>query len=114
MVIKNGRNGQFLACSDYPDCKNTKSINVEEKQSETPCPDCGGKISLKNSRRGPFWGCEGYPECKFISKFEPTTIKCEEKGCDNGLLAERTYRNKDVYECVKCKARTPREVTEEK
>ena len=110
MIIKNGRNGQFLACSDYPDCKNTKSINVEEKQSQTPCPDCGGKISLKNSRRGPFWGCEGYPECKFISKFEPTTIKCKEKGCDTGLLAERTYRNKDVYECVKCKARTPREL----
>ena len=109
MAIKNGRNGQFLACTNYPDCKTTKSINVEEKVSETPCPDCGGKISLKNSRRGPFWGCEGYPECKFISKFEPTTIKCKEKGCKNGLLAERTYRNKDVYECVKCKARTPRE-----
>ncbi len=56
MIVKNGRNGQFLACSDYPDCKNTKSINVEEKTSDTPCPDCGGKISLKNSRRGPFWG----------------------------------------------------------
>ncbi|MCF6309491.1 MAG: type I DNA topoisomerase [Sulfurimonas sp.] len=108
MIIKNGRNGQFLACIDYPDCKNTKSINVEEKTSETPCPDCGGKISLKNSRRGPFWGCENYPDCKFISKFEPTKIKCKEKGC-NGLLAERTYRKKEVYECVKCKARTDRE-----
>ncbi|MDF1878196.1 type I DNA topoisomerase [Sulfurimonas sp. SAG-AH-194-C20] len=108
MVIKNGRNGQFLACSDYPDCKNTKSINVEEKNSDTPCPDCGGTISLKNSRRGPFWGCNDYPECKFISKFEPTTIKCEEKGC-KGVVAPRTYRNKEVYECVKCKARTPRE-----
>ncbi|MCW8896233.1 MAG: type I DNA topoisomerase [Sulfurimonas sp.] len=108
MIVKNGRNGQFLACSDYPDCKNTKSINVEEKTSDTPCPDCGGKISLKNSRRGPFWGCENYPDCKFISKFEPTTIKCKEKGC-NGLLAERTYRKKEVYECVKCKARTPKE-----
>ena len=108
MVIKNGRNGQFLACSNYPDCKNTKSINVEEKTSETPCPDCGGTISLKNSRRGPFWGCNNYPECKFISKFEPTTIKCKEKGC-SGVLAPRTYRNKEVYECVKCKARTPRE-----
>jgi len=108
MIVKNGRNGQFLACSNYPDCKNTKSINVEEKTSETPCPDCGGKISLKNSRRGPFWGCENYPDCKFISKFEPTTIKCKEEGC-NGVLAPRTYRNKEVYECVKCKARTPRE-----
>ena len=108
MIEKNGRNGKFLACSNYPDCKNTKSINVEEKVSETPCPDCGGKISLKNSRRGPFWGCENYPDCKFISKFEPTTIKCKEKGC-TGVLAPRTYRNKEVYECVKCKARTPRE-----
>ncbi|MDA7818222.1 type I DNA topoisomerase [Sulfurimonas sp.] len=108
MIVKNGRNGEFLACSDYPDCKNTKSIAVEEKTSDTPCPDCGGKISLKNSRRGPFWGCENYPDCKFISKFEPTTIKCKEKGCENGLLAERTYRKKEVYECVKCKARTDR------
>jgi len=108
MVIKNGRNGQFLACSDYPDCKNTKSINVPEQNSDTPCPDCGGTISLKNSRRGPFWGCNNYPDCKFISKFEPTTIKCEEKGC-KGVLAPRTYRNKEVYECVKCKSRTPRE-----
>ncbi|MCF6340355.1 MAG: type I DNA topoisomerase [Sulfurimonas sp.] len=110
MIIKNGRNGQFLACSDYPDCKNTKSIAVEEKISDTPCPDCAGKVSLKNSRRGPFWGCENYPDCKFISKFEPTTIKCKEKGCKNGLLAERTYRKKEVYECVKCKTKTPREV----
>jgi len=108
MIVKNGRNGQFLACSNYPDCKNTKSINVEEKTSETPCPECGGTISLKNSRRGPFWGCNNYPECKFISKFEPTTIKCKEKDCD-GVLAPRTYRNKEVYECIKCKKRTPRE-----
>jgi len=106
MVVKTGRNGQFLACSGYPECKNTKSINVEEKVSETPCPDCGGKISLKNSRRGPFWGCENYPKCTFISKFEPSTKKCKEKGC-NGALARRTYRGKEVYECIKCKTRTP-------
>ena len=108
MVVKNGRNGKFLACSNYPECKNTKSINVEEKNSQTPCPDCGGTISLKNSRRGAFWGCNNYPECKFISKFEPTTIKCKKKGC-TGVLAPRTYRNKEVYECVKCKDRTPRD-----
>ncbi|WP_304544976.1 type I DNA topoisomerase [Sulfurimonas microaerophilic] len=113
MVIKNGRNGQFLACANYPDCKNTKSIQVEEKVSETPCPDCGGKLSLKNSRRGPFWGCENYPDCKFISKFEPTTIKCTQDGCD-GVLAPRTFRNKEVYECVKCKTKTPREEIDQK
>ena len=108
MIVKNGRNGKFLACSGYPDCKNTKSMDSESKTSDIPCPDCGGKLLYKQSRRGAFWGCEKYPDCKFISKFEPTTIKCKEDGCD-GVLAERTYRNKEVYECVKCKNRTPRE-----
>ena len=108
MIVKNGRNGKFLACSDYPDCKNTKSMESESKASEVPCPDCGGKLLWKQSRRGAFWGCEKYPDCKFISKFEPTTIKCEEEEC-TGVLAPRTYRNKEVYECVKCKNRTPRE-----
>ena len=111
MIVKNGRNGQFLACSGYPECKNTKSMNIEEKISLTPCPDCGGKISLKNSRRGPFWGCSSYPKCKFISKFEPSTIKCKEKSCD-GALASRVYRGKEVYECIKCKTRTPAEEIE--
>lgn len=111
MIVKNGRNGKFLACSGYPECKNTKSMEGgETKTSEIPCPDCGGKLVWKESRRGAFWGCENYPTCKFISKFEPTTIKCKEDGC-NGVVAERVYRNKDVYECVKCKARTPREVS---
>ena len=108
MIVKNGRNGKFLACSGYPECKNTKSLETETKTSEVPCPDCGGKLIWKQSRRGAFWGCENYPKCKFISKFEPTTLKCSQDGCD-GVLAERTYRNKEVYECVKCKTRTPRE-----
>ena len=108
MIVKNGRNGKFLACSGYPDCKNTKSMESESKTSDVPCPDCGGKLLYKQSRRGAFWGCEKYPDCKFISKFEPTTIKCKEDGC-SGVLAERTYRNKEVFECVKCKNRTPRE-----
>ncbi len=113
MVIKNGRNGKFLACSAYPECKNTRSLEHEAKTSETPCPDCGGKIHYKQSRRGAFWGCENYPKCTFISKFEPTTIKCSEKDC-KGVLAPRTYRNKEVYECTSCKVRTPAEEIEKK
>ncbi len=113
MVVKQGRNGKFLACSAYPKCKNTKSLQSEQKVSKTPCPDCGGKLIYRTSRRGAFWGCENYPKCKFISKFEPTTIKCKEEGCD-GVLAKRTYRNKEVYECVKCKTRTPAEEIESK
>jgi DNA topoisomerase-1 len=109
MIIKNGRNGQFLACSAYPKCKNTKAIETAApKVSEVPCPDCGGKLLFRQSRRGAFWGCENYPTCKFISKFEPSTLRCQEDGC-NGVLAARVYRNKEIYECIKCKNRTPRE-----
>ncbi len=106
MVVKNGRNGQFLACSAYPKCKNTKPLNSNLKISEIPCPQCGGKLIYRQSKRGAFWGCENYPDCKFISKFEPTELKCKEEGCD-GLLAKRTYRGKEVYECIKCKNHTP-------
>lgn len=105
MVIKTGRNGKFLACSAYPKCKNTKPIEAP-KTSSIPCPECGGKLLERRSKRGNFWGCENYPKCKFISKFEPLEKKCEEEGC-NGHLARRTFRNKEVYECIKCKNRTP-------
>jgi DNA topoisomerase I len=105
MVIKNGKNGQFLACSAYPKCKNTKSMN-EQKASDVACPDCGGKLLFRKSKRGAFWGCENYPKCKFISKFELTDKKCEKDGC-GGALSKRVYRNKDVYECSKCKEKTP-------
>ncbi len=108
MVVKNGRNGKFLACSAYPECKNTKPLNEPDQTTDVPCPDCGGKLLFRKSRRGAFWGCENYPDCKFISKFEPTLKKCEQEGC-GGALAARTYRNAEVYECVKCKNRTPRE-----
>ncbi len=111
MVIKQGRNGKFLACSAYPKCKNTKSLQSEQKVSATPCPKCGGKLLYRQSRRGAFWGCENYPGCKFISKFEPTDIKCDEEGCE-GALAKRTYRGKEIYECTDCKKRTPAEEIE--
>jgi len=110
MLIKNGRNGKFLACSGYPKCKNTKSLEAP-KESKMPCPECGKKLLWKQSRRGAFWGCEAYPSCKFISKFEPSDQQCQQKGC-HGTLARRTYRNKEVYECITCKNRTPVEAME--
>ncbi len=110
MVVKNGRNGKFLACSAYPECKNTRSLEAQ-KTSKIPCPECGGNLLWRTSRRGAFWGCENYPTCKFISKFEPTDKKCEQEECD-GILAQRTYRGKEVYECTKCKNRTPAESAE--
>ena len=76
MVIKEGRYGQFLSCSKYPDCKNPKEFTRQDgkiviKQKETPevredikCEKCGKPMVVRRSRRGRFLGCSGYPKCK--------------------------------------------------
>ena len=103
MVIKQGPRGKFLACSAYPKCKNTKPLAKNEpKKLDVKCPECGGEIVERFSKRGKFFGCANYPECRFISKFEPVDKKCSECGY---MMAKRTYRNKEVYECIKCKHR---------
>lgn len=105
MVKKVGRNGEFIACSGYPNCKNTKSLQTTTppKVLEVKCPECGGDITQKRSRMGAFFGCSNYPKCNFISKFEPVASpKCPECGY---MVATRTYRGKEVLECIKCKHR---------
>jgi len=99
MVIKRGKNGEFLACSNYPTCKNTKPLN-EEILEDVKCPECGGDIVKRHSKKGEFYGCKNYPNCNFISKYRPVNKKCPE--C-NYLMAKRTYRKKEIYECIKCK-----------
>ena len=64
MVQRTGRTGPFLACSGYPECKNTLPISTpEEKAQQQPCDKCGKPMVMRRSRYGPFWGCSGYPEC---------------------------------------------------
>ncbi|SMC08503.1 type I DNA topoisomerase [Nitratiruptor tergarcus] len=107
MVVKRGPRGEFLACSAYPECKNTKPLaKSEPKKLDVKCPECGGDILERFSKRGKFYGCSNYPKCTFISKFEPVDKKCSECGY---MMAQRTYRNKDIYECIKCKHKEPRE-----
>lgn len=78
MVIKRGRFGKFIACPNFPDCKNTKPL-VEDVG--TPCPQCGGKIVARKSKKGRrFYGCDNYPECKFISWYLPSKEKCPKCG----------------------------------
>ena len=78
MVYKSGRFGEFIACPNYPACKNTKPIKNTIK---TPCPLCGGTIVQKRSKKGNiFYGCDNYPECKFVSWDMPIEEKCPKCG----------------------------------
>ena len=107
MVIKTSRKGEeFLACSNYPKCKNAKPLKEPEKIG-IKCPECGKEIVEKKSKKGVYYTCEDYPNCKFSSNFKPTDKKCPE--CDY-IMGERTFRNKDIYECLNksCKHREER------
>ena len=91
MVIKSGRFGEFMACSNYPECKNTKPI---VKSVGVPCPDCGSDIVAKRGRSGKiFYGCSNYPSCNRAFWYKPTTKKCPECG---QLLLERKTRNSEL------------------
>ena len=78
MVIRSGKNGKFLACPGFPECRNTKSIVVE-----TPgvCPVCGGKVLEKKSKKGKtYFGCEHNPECQFMTWDKPLADICPKCG----------------------------------
>lgn len=78
MVYKMGRFGKFLACPNFPECRNTKAI-VEK--IDVPCPKCGAALIKRKSKRGrPFYGCERYPECDFVSWDKPVKDKCPKCG----------------------------------
>ena len=102
MVIKFGRFGQFMACTDYPTCKGTKQLPEEEAaekkikeenaQIGKMCPACEhGELIVKKGRFGFFIGCNKYPECKHIEKIEKKTgVMCPE--CGKGDLIEKRAR----------------------
>ena len=77
MYEREGKFGKFLACSNYPKCKNTVSLT----ESVGVCPDCGRPTKKMVSRGGKvFYGCSGYPQCGFMSWDIPTGKKCAECG----------------------------------
>ncbi len=106
MVIKMGRYGKFLACTAYPDCKNTKPLdgNGEPEEPETTdkkCKECGKPMIKRNGRFGPFLGCSGYPECKTIVNIESKVgVTCPK--CGKGdIIERRSRRGKLFYSCNK-------------
>jgi len=95
MVVKRGRYGDFLACSGYPECKNTQSLNSNGsgKTIGVSCPqkDCTGEIVERSSKRGKlFYGCNRFPECTFATWDKPIDRQCPV--CDAKFLVEKTTK----------------------
>lgn len=121
LVLRKGRYGEFVACSNFPKCKYSRNIAKDnEKSAETgttaaakpkrelkkldvPCPKCGGEIVERFSRRGKFYGCANYPKCDFISNYEPVEQKCDECG---GNMIKKELKKGTFIECTKCKKKT--------
>ncbi len=106
MIIKWGKNGRFLACSNYPDCKNIKQFKInesgeltilEDKILEEKCEKCGSNLMLKNGRYGQFIACENYPKCKFTKQI--AIMPCPEDNCTGNIVERRTKRGKVFYGC---------------
>ena len=95
LVIRKGRYGEFIACSNYPECKYIKKEQKEIKEI-MECPNCNVKIIEKTTRKGKlFYGCSNYPKCKFASWDKPIEEKCPECG---KTLVEK----KDKIKCIEC------------
>jgi len=114
LVVKWGRNGEFLACPSYPECKFTCNFTrtddggLEIEQPETTeekCEKCGADMQYKFGRFGKFLGCSNYPECKNVKSLNkpvPTGIACPPKprGCGEGEIVRKiSRRGKIFYSC---------------
>lgn len=98
MVRKQGRFGAFIACSGYPECRNTKAIVTS---IDVKCPKCGKDIVQRKSRKGKmFYGCSGYPECDTVFWYRPVNEKCPECG---SLLVEKGKDKKKSCSNPECK-----------
>ncbi|MCP1144032.1 type I DNA topoisomerase [Lysinibacillus endophyticus] len=98
MVYKLGRYGKFMACSNFPDCRNTKAIM---KLIGVKCPSCetGEIVERKSKTKRTFYGCNTYPECDFVSWDKPISRPCPK--C-NALLIEKKIKKGVQIQCTKC------------
>lgn len=107
LLVKWGRNGSFLACSRYPECKGTEEFRkradgtyeiIPKDYANQPCPTCGKRMVVKKGRYGRFLACEEYPGCKTAL---PYTIDVNCPECKTGLFAEKQSRyGKVFYGCT--------------
>ncbi len=101
MVIKWGKNGKFLACSGFPQCKNTKPLISKEEEeivNNHKCELCGSPMVIKTGRFGRFLACSKYPECKNTKPLS-LGIKCPEKDCDGYIVERKSKRGRVFFGC---------------
>ena len=95
LVIRKGKFGEFVACSNYPECKYIKKEEVEIIEI-CDCPNCKGKIIEKKSRKGKvFYGCNNFPKCKTAYWDKPIDKKCPECG-------EMLVKKNEKIKCSSC------------
>ena len=96
MVYKMGRFGKFLACPNFPECRNAKPIIT---YIDAPCPKCGSRLMEKTSKKNrKFYGCEKYPECDFVSWEMPIMEKCPK--CGSYMVKKRGKRGEEIRLCA--------------
>ena len=118
LLRRQGRFGEFIACSNYPKCKYSRNADAsaegasEEKAApevlDEKCPQCGKNLIKRKGRYGEFIACEGYPKCKYSRKIEgaakekkpllSTGVKCP--SCGTGEIVERFSRRGKFYGCT--------------
>jgi len=100
LIKKWGRNGQFLACPAYPECKFSRPLEdpAQPVHIEGTCPKCGSRLVLKTGRYGRFAACEKYPECKHTESFQ-IGMDCPKEGCEGRVVEKVTRRGKVFYGC---------------
>jgi len=99
LVKKWGKNGQFLACPGFPECRYTRPIEPDEA-IDRACPQCGGQLVFRKGRFGRFIACSKYPACKYT---EAVTlgIACALEGCGGQIVEKKTRRGRLFYGCSK-------------
>ena len=108
MIIKWGRFGKFMACTGYPECKNTKDLGgkgdsedgAKDDEVEGNCDKCDSPLIMKRGRFGKFIACSNYPECKF-TKAIGLGISCPEEACEGEIAARRSKKGRTFYGCTK-------------
>lgn len=102
MLLREGKYGKFLGCSNFPECRNIKKFNEKPAYAKPVgvCPQCGKDVLPRRSKTGRiFYSCSGYPNCKFMSWDIPTAEKCPQ--C-NEVLYKKVLKNKTTIKCNKC------------